>query len=60
MAVSDNNKRYFVTISKEDYARLEKIAKLENRSVSKQSLHFILKSMNDYEKKAELITKSEF
>lgn len=39
---NDKNKRYFVTISKEDYERLAKQAKKSFRSVSKQSLLYIL------------------
>jgi len=42
---TDKNKRYFITISKEDYARLEKQAKASVRSVSKQSLFYILEGL---------------
>lgn len=51
MAVKDSNKQMMLTISKEDYARLEAIAKEECRSVSKQALLFLLKSMKDFEEK---------
>ena len=51
MTINAENKRYFVTISKKDYERLKKIAEKENRSVSKQSLHFIQLGINNYETK---------
>jgi len=41
----ENNKRYFVTISKKDYLRLEEQAKKSFRSVSKQSLFYILQGL---------------
>ena len=50
MTISDKNKRMIITISKEDYARLEIIAKSECRSVSKQALLFLLKGIKDYGK----------
>lgn len=53
MAVSSENKRYFVTISKKDYEKLKVIADKEHRSVSAQSLHFILGGMKDYEEKRD-------
>ncbi len=55
MAIKDSNKQMMLVISKEDYAKLEKIAQSENRSVSKQALTFLLKSMRAYlqEEKAE-------
>ncbi len=53
MAVSSENKRYFVTISKKDYERLKVIADKEHRSVSAQSLHFILNGMKDFEEKRD-------
>lgn len=46
--ISEQNKRYLITISKEDYEKLETIAKKENRSVSRQSLHFIQEGMSKY------------
>lgn len=50
MAIDNNkNKRYFVTISKEDYERLEKQAKKAFRSVSKQSLYYILAGLKQDE-----------
>ena len=49
MVVKDSNKQMNITISKEDYARLEIIAKGECRSVSKQALLFLLKGMKDYD-----------
>lgn len=48
MAISEENKRYLITISKSEYAELEKIAALENRSVSKQSLSFIQDGIKKY------------
>ncbi len=42
---TEKNKRYFITISKEDYIRLEKQAKASVRSVSKQSLFYILEGL---------------
>ena len=53
MAIKDTNKQFNVTISKEDHERLKKIAKSENRSVSKQALHFILDGLNLPEKKRD-------
>lgn len=53
MAVSSDNKRYFVTISKKDYARLKEVADKEHRSVSAQSLHFILEGINKLEGKRD-------
>lgn len=51
MAISDKNKRYFVTISKEDYEKLKEVAEREHRSVSAQSLHFILQGIKLSEEK---------
>ncbi len=48
---TEKNKRYFITISKEDYARLEKQAKISVRSVSKQSLYYILEGLKKDEGK---------
>lgn len=45
MTISDNNKRMIITISKEDYAKLEQIAKSNTRSVSQQTVHYIKKCM---------------
>ena len=53
MAIKDTNKQMMIVISKEDYARLEKIAKRECRSVSKQALMFLLKGIIDEEKRSE-------
>lgn len=51
MAIDSNkNKRFFVTISKKDYERLEKQAKNDLRSVSKQSLLYILEGLKRDEK----------
>lgn len=50
MAVKNSNKQMNLTISKEDYARLEKLAIEGCRSVSKQALLFILKGLNEAEK----------
>lgn len=51
MAIKDTNKQMMVIISKEDYARLEAIAKKECRSVSKQALMFLLNGINSEEKR---------
>lgn len=51
MAIKDTNKQMMVVISKEDYARLEAIAKRECRSVSKQALMFLLNGINSEEKR---------
>jgi len=53
MAIKDTNKKMMIVISKEDYARLEKVAKGKNRSVSKQSLHFILQGLKALEEKRD-------
>lgn len=53
MAVSSDNKRYFVTISKKDYERLKCVVEKEHRSVSAQSLHFILKGIESSEGKRD-------
>lgn len=53
MAVKETNKQMNITISRNDYARLEEIANAECRSVSKQALLFLLKAMNDYEGKRD-------
>ena len=41
MINADKNKRMMIVISKEEYLELEKVAKMNTRSVSKQALHFI-------------------
>lgn len=51
MAIKDTNKQMMIVISKEDYARLEVIAKRECRSVSKQALLFLLNGINSEEKR---------
>ena len=50
MSISDKNKRMIVTISKEEYAILEKIANLNTRSVSKQVVHYIRKGIAEEKK----------
>ncbi len=50
--IKDTNKRMVVVISKEDYERLERVAKKECRSVSKQSLRFILEALEREEKRS--------
>lgn len=51
MVIDNNkNKRYFVTISKDDYERLAKQAKKYFRSVNKQSLLYILEGLTRDEK----------
>ena len=54
---NDKNKRYFVTISKEDYERLSKQAKKSFRSVSKQSLLYILEGLKRDEQEDTLFDK---
>nr|DAD89837.1 MAG TPA: Transcriptional regulator, RHH-like, CopG [Myoviridae sp. ctsip2] len=51
--IKDTNKRMVVVISKEDYERLEQIAKKECRSVSKQSLLYILEGIKNSEGKRD-------
>lgn len=46
--IKETNKRYFVTISKDEYEELKQIAEKENRSVSKQSLQFIQEGIKKY------------
>lgn len=53
MAIKDTNKQMMIVISKEDYARLEKIAKRQCRSVSKQALMFLLNGIIEEEKRSE-------
>ena len=53
MAVKDSNKQMNITISRDDYARLETIAKRECRSVSKQALLFLLSAIDTYEEKRD-------
>lgn len=53
MAISEKNKRYLITISKIDYAKLEEIAEKEHRSVSAQSLHYILQGIKNSEGKRD-------
>lgn len=48
MAVKDSNKQMNITISKEEYDLLEKLAKQNTRSVSKQALHFIKQGLEQY------------
>ncbi len=50
MTISDNKKRYLVTISKEDYERLATQAKKSLRSISQQSLLYILEGLKRDEK----------
>ncbi len=52
MSISDKNKRMIITIPKEDYAKLEEIAKLNTRSVSKQTLHYIKMGLKSEEKRS--------
>ena len=46
---SEKNKRFFITISKKDYARLEEQANICIRSVSKQALYYILAGLKQDE-----------
>lgn len=46
MAVKETNKQINFTISKEDYIRLEQLAKKKCRSVSKQVLLFVLDGLD--------------
>ena len=45
MAVSDDNKRISVKVSKEQYSQLEKLASKENRSVSNYIGYLIKKHL---------------
>lgn len=47
MINSDKNKRMMIVISKEEYLQLEKVAKENTRSVSKQALHFIRRGLSE-------------
>lgn len=47
--IKDVNKKMMIVIPKEEYARLEKLAKSQTRSVSRQALHFILQGMRELE-----------
>lgn len=51
MPVKESNKQMNITISREDYARLEKIAQRECRSVSKQALVYLLQGISKDENK---------
>ena len=53
MAVKVSNKQMNITISKDDYLRLQSIAENECRSVSKQALLFLLEGMKEYEGKRD-------
>lgn len=53
MAVKDSNKQMNITISKELYEKLSKIADVECRSVSKQALLFLLDGLKNYEGKRD-------
>ena len=53
MAIKDTNKRMVVVITKEDFDRIERIAKKECRSVSKQALLYILKGLEQAEGKRD-------
>lgn len=53
MSIKDTNKRMVVVITKDDYERIERIAKKECRSVSKQSLLYILKGLEQDEEKRD-------
>lgn len=53
MAIKDTNKRMVVVITKEDFDRIERIAKKECRSVSKQALLYILKGLEQSEGKRD-------
>lgn len=51
MINKEKNKRMMVVISIEEYAELEKVAKQNTRSVSKQALHFIRLGLQSEEKR---------
>ncbi|MCD7779830.1 MAG: hypothetical protein LUH05_04080 [Candidatus Gastranaerophilales bacterium] len=53
MAIKETNKQMMIVISKEDYARLEVIAKKQCRSVSKQALLFVLQGVEELEKRKD-------
>lgn len=47
MINQEKNKRMMIVIPKEDYQALEKVAKENTRSVSKQALHFIRQGLSE-------------
>lgn len=47
MINQEKNKRMMIVISKEEYLELEKVAKENTRSVSKQALHYIRKGLSE-------------
>lgn len=52
MINSEKNKRMIITISKEEYTELEKIANVNTRSVSKQALHYIREGLKSEGKRS--------
>ena len=50
---SEKNKRFILTISKKDYERLERQAKLSVRSASKQALYYILTGLKQDENEVQ-------
>nr|DAS99108.1 MAG TPA: CopG-like protein [Caudoviricetes sp.] len=52
MINQEKNKRMMIVIPRETYLELEKLAKDNTRSVSKQALHYIKKGL-DEEKRAK-------
>ncbi len=53
MGIKDTNKRMVVVITKEDYERIERIAKSEYRSVSNKALMYILEGLKQDEGKRD-------
>lgn len=53
MAIKDTNKRMVVVITKEDYERIERVAKSEHRSVSNKALVYILEGLSKDEGKRD-------
>lgn len=51
MINAEKNKRMMIVIPKEEYLALEKIAKQNTRSVSKQALHYIREGLKSEEKR---------
>lgn len=47
MTIKQENKKMMIVISRELYAELEKIAKDNTRSVSRQALHYIRKGIEE-------------
>lgn len=53
MAIKDTNKNLSITVSKELWNKLNQIAQKECRSVSKQSYLFLIRGLEEFEKKRD-------